>query len=59
MDLENLQQAVSNQFSPLPVYGGSNSETPLYNTSDGDINEDIGSRPNAPLFDRPARRDRS
>ncbi|KAK6518735.1 hypothetical protein TWF506_005873 [Arthrobotrys conoides] len=46
IDLKRLNQQISNQFSILPVYGAEDTETPLYHTSD----EDIGSRPNAPLF---------
>ncbi|KAK6342384.1 hypothetical protein TWF718_007785 [Orbilia javanica] len=53
MDLESLRQSLSNQFSILPVYGVSDSETPLYLTSDEDVNEAIGTRPSAPLLEIP------
>ncbi|KAK6331360.1 hypothetical protein TWF730_004442 [Orbilia blumenaviensis] len=48
VDLEFLQQPIANYFSILPVYGGSDTETPLYHSSDEDINQDIGVRPEAP-----------
>ncbi|KAF3220540.1 hypothetical protein TWF191_007440 [Orbilia oligospora] len=53
MDLENMRQHISNQFSILPVYSDGDNETPLYYTSNEDINEDIGSRPGAPLLMNP------
>ncbi|EGX45780.1 hypothetical protein AOL_s00140g96 [Orbilia oligospora ATCC 24927] len=53
MDLESMQQHISNQFSILPVYSDGDTETALYYTSNEDINEDIGSRPGAPLLINP------